>query len=76
MDVQSCIDIYSNVSEKLFRENPRLLGKYSKFYDMYKGKPLFDASKLEEEVKRMVRQKFGDGNEDTALFDPQGKCKV
>lgn len=68
MSVQECIDMYTNLSRRIFSN------KRSNF----SSRPLFDASDLEREIRTVIRNKLGVHNEDAPLLDPLGDeaCKT
>jgi hypothetical protein len=51
MSIDECIMVFGRVSENVFKENPSSL---SRAIGGMLGRPYFDASKLEEEIKDVL----------------------
>ena len=67
MNVDECIREYLLLGEKVFSEPRSLPNEY-----------MFDGTKLENAVKKVLREKLGEGREDEPLSDPLGNegCKT
>ena len=73
MDIESCIEAYVKLSERVFtpRKRSRLLGK--KFMNLI-GQEIFNHETLEDAIKRVVRQSGCDEN--APLLQASPKCKT
>jgi cytochrome c556 len=77
MDVQSCIDAYCELSKTVFQDE-NLLGKMGRLSGRVikasRGKPWFEAAKLESAVKTIIKKQLGDAN--AALFPSNASGKA
>jgi len=74
MSIDQCIQVYSKMSEDIFTAKIRILGKK---VDALRGKPWFDAAKLEVALRKVTKTHCGD--ETASLInstDINPKCKV
>jgi patatin-like phospholipase/acyl hydrolase len=71
MTVDDCITSYQSFAPKIFpKEGFRARNPMSRFFKAVGGKARFDASSLEEEVKKMVRSRLAPlGLDENAVFD-------
>ena len=67
MNVNECIQEYLRLGEEVFSEPRSLLNE-----------SMFDATKLENAIKKVLIKKLGKGREDEPLSDPLGNegCKT
>lgn len=74
MSVDQCIQVYSKMSKDIFADSFRLLGRTG---NALRGKPWFEASKLEEALRQVIREYAG--HDEAPLVDPRERnpqCKV
>jgi patatin-like phospholipase/acyl hydrolase len=83
MSVDDCITSYQDIAPKIFpKEGFRAGNPMSKFFKAVGGKARFDATSLEEEVKKMVQSQLAPlGLDENAIFDKiewpsERKCHV
>ena len=65
MSVDECVAAYARLGQEVFSETK-------------KGEHMFDATKLEGAIKKVIREKLGKDMEDVPLMDPLGSdcCKT
>ena len=76
MDVQSAIDAYLTLSESIFKPRRRAFNVVSRLSDAVRANARFDAARLEECVKSIVKERLGDENAPLLQEAGESRCKV
>jgi hypothetical protein len=74
MSIEECIMVFRHISESVFKENPSIL---SRALGGVLGRPYFDSSKLEEEIKGVLTtQGLGEDAKFCEEEKENANCKV